>query len=243
MIVTQRFAYIHLHKSGGTFVNEVLLRFFPEARQLGYHLPRSLIPAEYRHLPVLGFVRNPWSYYVSWYSFQKGLPQPNALFRCLSENGTLDFKDTVRNMLDLGEPGSKLDSLLPLLSESYTDRGLNLPRRCLEPIRGSGLGFYSYLAQHMYAGEESSLFIGRTERLREDFLKFLRKAGVGVEPDLITFVAAAPARNASSHAAWPDYYDEDLCRHVALRDSAVIARFEYRFENLAAAQQKSGGDC
>lgn len=239
MIVTRHFTYIHLHKSGGTFVNEALLRFFPEARRLGYHLPRSLIPAEYRHLPVLGFVRNPWSYYVSWYSFQKGLPQPNALFRCLSENGTLDFKSTVRNMLDLGEPGSKLDSLLPLLPESYTDHGLNLPRRCLEPIRGSGLGFYSYLAQYMYAGDGGSLFIGRTESLAEDFLKFLRRREVAAGADLMAFVTGAAARNVSDHAAWPNYYDENLRQHVVLRDGALIARFGCRFESVRRSAAKS----
>jgi hypothetical protein len=73
MIATDRFVYVHLHKSGGTFVNECLLRFFPDARQIGYHLPRSRIPQDRLALPVLGFVRNPWSYYVSWYSFQSAM--------------------------------------------------------------------------------------------------------------------------------------------------------------------------
>jgi len=44
MIVTDRFVFLHLHKSGGTFVNECLLRFLPDARQVGYHLPRSMTP-------------------------------------------------------------------------------------------------------------------------------------------------------------------------------------------------------
>ena len=92
MIVTPRFVFLHLHKSGGTFVNECLMRFVTGARQIGYHLPRSLIPKEFAHLPVLGFVRNPWSYYVSWYSFQAAKPAPNALFRILSDGGRLDFR-------------------------------------------------------------------------------------------------------------------------------------------------------
>jgi len=37
MIATDRFVFLHLHKSGGTFVNECLLRHVPGARQLGYH--------------------------------------------------------------------------------------------------------------------------------------------------------------------------------------------------------------
>ena len=50
------------------------------------------------HPIALGFVRSPWSYYVSWYSFQSQRPRPNALFRCVSDEGTLDFKASVRNL-------------------------------------------------------------------------------------------------------------------------------------------------
>ena len=48
------------------------------------------------------FVRSPWSYYVSWYAFQSQRPRPNVLFRIMSEDGTLDFKASVRNLLELG---------------------------------------------------------------------------------------------------------------------------------------------
>ena len=121
MIATDRFVYVHLHKSGGSFINECLLRFFPDARQLGYHLPLSLLPAPLRGLPVLGFVRSPWSYYVSWYAFQSQRPRPNALFRCVSDDGALDFKASVRNLLGLGDDQARLDRLLGLLPDRYGD--------------------------------------------------------------------------------------------------------------------------
>ena len=127
MIVTDGFVFLHLHKSGGSFVNEFLKRFFPTAREIGYHLPWSLVPASHAHLPALGLVRNPWSYYVSWYTFQKQRPRPNALFRLLSDDGRLDFEPTVRNMLDLGTTGARLDALVAALPQGYGDRGLNLP--------------------------------------------------------------------------------------------------------------------
>src|SRR4249920_3029348 len=52
VIVTDRLVFLHLHKSGGTFVNEFLLRFFPDARQIGYHLPRTYLPDSARGLPI-----------------------------------------------------------------------------------------------------------------------------------------------------------------------------------------------
>src|SRR5690606_23226084 len=102
MIVTPSFVFLHLHKSGGTFVNTGLMRLIEGARHVGYHLPRSMIPPQFASLPVLGLVRDPWSYYVSWYSSQRARPRPNALFQAASHGGTLDFKATVRNMLNLG---------------------------------------------------------------------------------------------------------------------------------------------
>ena len=97
MIATGRFVFLHLHKSGGSFVNECLLRFLPDARRVGYHLPRSLIPTEFAALPVFGFARNPWSYYVSWFSFQAARDHPNALYRLLSNDGRRGFRPENRH--------------------------------------------------------------------------------------------------------------------------------------------------
>src|SRR5689334_18614958 len=71
MLVTDRFVFVHLPRSGGTFVSQVIQKVFPEAHEVGYHLPLSALPAEFSHLPVLGTVRNPWDFYVSWYHHQE----------------------------------------------------------------------------------------------------------------------------------------------------------------------------
>ena len=118
MIVTESLVYVHLHKSGGTFVNECLMRFFPSARMLGYHLPCSMIPAEFTHLPILGFVRSPWSYYVSWYAFQSQMAQPNALFRIVSEDRSQDFQGTLRNLLGMSSDNTMLDQLVASLPKA-----------------------------------------------------------------------------------------------------------------------------
>ena len=86
-----------------------------------------MIPPESRDRPVLGFVRNPWSYYVSWYAFQSAMPQPNALFRTLSNDRRLGFEGTIANMLELGSGGPHLGRAIAALPPSFTGRGLNLP--------------------------------------------------------------------------------------------------------------------
>ncbi|MEP7244710.1 MAG: hypothetical protein ABI885_13660 [Gammaproteobacteria bacterium] len=228
MIATDRFVFLHLHKSGGTFVNECLLRFVPEARQIGYHLPRKLIPPALAQLPVLGLVRNPWSYYVSWHSFQARQTQPNALYRVLSDGGQLDFAGTIRNMLDLGATGARLDELVAALPSAYTNRGLNIPAGVIEAIRGSGLGFYSYLYRYMYDGP-GILHMARMERMREELPPMLTAAGHMMSGPMRSYLLEARARNTSEHGSYVDYYDDALKSLVAERDADLIARFGYRF--------------
>lgn len=230
MIATDQFIYVHLHKSGGTFVNECLMRFCPGATRIGYHLPRSRIPVDSQTLPVLGFVRNPWSYYVSWFSFQSRMAQPNALFRCVSENRALDFSGTIRNLLDLGHGSAKLDGLLATLPKDYGNQGLNLPAFALEPIRDSGKGFYSFLYEYMYGGGDAPATIGRVETLRADLKNFLLGLDVPFSAALTEFIDHAHPRNTSDHRSWRDYYDADLAALVASCDHDVVQAHDYRFD-------------
>ncbi len=226
MIVTPRFVFLHLHKSGGSFVNEGLLRFEPGARQLGYHLPRGLLPAACRSLPVLGLVRNPFSYYLSWYAFQCARPQPNALFRVLSGEGTAGFAATIRRMLALGSDDALLDRVMAALPAHYASHGLNLPGPALAAIRGTGLGFYSFLFRHLY-GDAGGLHIARLERLRLELPAVMAQAGVPAGTALLGWLQDAPARNASVHAGPHEAYDATLAALVGARDAGLIRRFGY----------------
>lgn len=227
MIVTPRFVFLHLHKSGGTFANVCLLQFVPDARQIGYHLPRELVPAAFSALPVLGLVRNPWSYYVSWYAFQSSRPEPNALYRALSDNGTLGFAGTVRNMLLLGRDESMLQKVLSALPPSYTNRGLNLPAFALEKIRGTGLGFYSFLHRHIFGTRPDDLIVGRMESLRQDFPAMLQRVNQPVSPPMRAFIAESAPLNTSAHAEYSTYYDASLAQEVATADESVVTRYGY----------------
>ena len=228
MIVTDRFVFLHLHKSGGTFVNECLLRFVPGARQIGYHLPHALIPPQHAALPVLGLVRSPWSYYVSWFAFQSQQRHGNALFRILSEDRRLDFNGTVHNMLSLGHGSDKLDALVRALPATYTGGGLNLPASVVERIRTSGLGFYSFLYHYLFDGPGQT-HIGRLEQLRADLPQMFAAAGQPLSANMRAFLDSERPRNESDHGSYVDYYDDELRALVAERDATLIDRHGYHF--------------
>ncbi len=231
MITTDSFVFLHLHKSGGTFVNECLLRFVPGARQIGYHLPRHLIPTESAALPVFGLVRSPWSYYVSWYSFQAARDNPNALFRVLSEERRLGFKGTVCNLLHLGSSSLLLGRVLDALPAAYGNRGINLPGFALAPIRDSGLGFYAYLYRYMFGDDDATLTVGRMESLRQDLPRMLESVGKAPSGEMRDFIDTAAPRNTANHARYTELYDDELRNLVAKRDAPLIARHGVRFED------------
>jgi hypothetical protein len=228
MIVTPRFVFLHLHKSGGTFVNAGLMRHVAGAQQIGYHLPRSLLPAQFSALPVLGLVRNPWSYYVSWYSFQRARPQPNALFQIVSEGGRLGFEGTLQNLLNLGYDDALLDRVIAALPPAYSNQGLNLPGFALAPIRGTGMGFYSFLYRYMYGPDLDTVRLGKMEELRIELPRMLEEVGQPIDASLREYIATAPALNTSQHEAAGGYYRTSaLTMLVADRDRLVIERHDY----------------
>lgn len=229
MIITEKFVFLHLHKSGGSFVNDCLLRFVPGAHEVGYHLPRSKIPLDQARLPILGFVRSPWSYYVSWYTFQAARLRPSVLFRVLSADRQLGFESTIRNMLNLGTTGTYLDSLVAALPTAYRFRGLNLPGFALAPIHGTGLGFYGYLYRYLYSDFGEQAYIGRMEDLRNELLRMMRCVGQDVSIALFNHVMTAPAVNASPHDDYTTYYTSELRDLVADRDHKIISEHSYRF--------------
>jgi len=228
VIVTRDFVFLHLHKSGGTFVNQFLLRHFPDAEFVGYHLPRAYLPRACAGRPIFGLVRNPWDYYVSWYAFQAGKPAPNPLFLAASEHGRLGFSDTVRNLAGLGLDAERCARVAAVLPEEFPNRGINLTRRCLGTLAGSPLGFYSWLYERMY-GDVAGVTIGRMETLREDLARFLATIGVPLDGARAEYLARQPPLNASSHAPYASLYDDGLRDFVAAKDAPVITRHGYAF--------------
>lgn len=229
MIVADRFVLLHLHKSGGSFANALVLRHCAGAHAVGYHLPHDMIPEGSRHLPVLGFVRNPWSYYVSWYAFQQQRPRPNLLYRVLSRDGTAGFAGTITNMLELGARDELLAVLAAQLPQAYGNQGLNLPGNRLAAIRDTGQGFYSFLHDYMFGDGRADRRIGQMESLRDELPRMLAAVGEPLSPAFHAEVRGMAPLNVSRHEAYTSYYDAGLRDLVARRDARLIDRYGYRF--------------
>lgn len=222
MLICDEFLFLHLQKSGGTFVNQLMVTCLPGCRKVGYHLPASEIPAALRHLPVLGTVRNPLAYYVSWFHFQLGLQpaQRNALFAVCSDGGRLGFEATIDRLVTLERRPALIDALFSAFPDHFVGSGLNLTKRCIARIAGSGLGFYSFLYDRMYGAAPQATIL-RAEELRASLSAYLA-ARYPQGKCWRDFLARAPDMNRSVHGDVESYYPDSLRDLVGALDRKVF---------------------
>ena len=231
MIVTDKFVFVHFPRTGGTFITDIIKRFFPAAQEIGYHLPRFLLPNEYSHLPVLGVVRNPWEFYVSWYHHVWPRDAATPLHSWLSENGKQQFAGATRNALNLGTDNDRLDALIEKLPDEVDYRKRNIPnitKDALRKVRGTGVGYYTFRFNHLF-GNPDQVYFCRQERLRADLIHFLERIGAASD-DVRAHILESEKKNTAAHSYYSSYYTPELTDLVSIRDRAVIERFSYTFE-------------
>ena len=239
MIVTDKFVFVHLPRTGGTFIYEVISKFFPSAHEIGYHLPRVALPAQYSHLPVLGAVRNPWDFYASWYHHQRSDTKYSPLFCGLSGNRKLDFAQTIRNALNLGASDETLDLLIQGLPDNfnYQTRNIsNVTQDVMQKIRGTGLGLYTFRFNQMFEPTED-VFFCRVESLRSDLMAFFERIGAANDA-LRSYVLGLDKKNISEHLHYSSYYTRELAELVLIHDRPLIERFGYVFERPCSVEKE-----
>ena len=233
MFVTDYFVFLHLHKTAGTSFNIFIEKFFPRSHRLGYHLPLRVLPAEWSHLPTLGLVRNPWDFYVSWYSFQMQKARSNPVFNVVSDNRTLDFNSTIRRLLSLCDDRSLLSDVVAQLPKTFGGSGMNVPADAMESLFGTGLGLYSFLYQWMYSGTDHFPTIIRTDNLITGLETFFEKIQVIFTSEMRTKFLINEAQNTSNHQHYSKYYDMDVMELVKVRDKMVIYSHDYKYEQTS----------
>jgi len=239
MIVTDKFVFAHLPRSGGTFVSDVIRKFFPSAHELGHHLPRALLPREYSHLPVLGTVRNPWEFYVSLYHYVWRRDAASILVSWMSENGRLGFISSIRNVLNLGVNDERLDVLIEMLPENveYDRRNIpNISKDAMRRVRGTGVGYYTFRFKHIF-GNADDVFFCRLETLRQDLVAFFDGIGAATD-ELRDYVLRVDKKNTAEHLHYSTYYTPELAELVLIRDRLLIERFGYIFEQASSVENK-----
>jgi hypothetical protein len=204
---TARVLFVHVQKTGGSTVQNVLLDRLPGAEKLA-----GLPGAKHAHLraalradPELtgywtfGFVRNPWARLWSWWSMierrDDQRDEGNAWARRRIENNAF-WSGVLTELPDF---------------EAFVLKGpdrfarLRTPQLC-----------------YLRAPDRTADLVGRTETLTADLARVCERLGIEPPP-------AEPHRNAGGSASYRDHYTPAMRDRVAQLFAPDITEFGYEF--------------
>ena len=208
MILTRHFVFVHIPKTGGSFVRAVVQRHAPadwEIQTFDLHPSVREIPASHRHLPRFAVVRNPFSWYVSWFHYKEQTRSTDdPFFDLVTDGGEQDFGAALRR--------------------AFVAR----------PELAQGAGPYTQMLMELVGPDGGGCRFGRMESLRDELLGFLGDAIPPEEGGIPAAMEAAirerPPHNTSAHDHFSRYYDPELRALVEQRDRAVFDLFGYAWE-------------
>ena len=236
MISTPKFTFVHLHKTGGQSISDALLHCIRYAEQIGYHLPLRLLPDQAKSRPVIGVIRNPWDWYVSWYAFNNLGGVKNPLFSIASRGKQAGFRETIENLARYPEATASNETMKrshkALLPEQFeNDGGAGFTKRCVSEFDSPSEGYYSLLVRRMLGEAKDNVHLIRFESLERDLIEILYKLNVPETETIRRYLSNQPKKNSSPRGHYSQYYDTDLSALVEKKEKGLLNRFGYSFHS------------
>ena len=237
MLITPRFVFVHIPKTGGDFIRRICARHLPAdwivPTTIAKHGPDVEIPEEYRDLPRFALVRNPWDWHVSWFHYLAGAGRPdehrdrvrviNPWFVDLSGDFHFDFATTMRRLYD---PAVAATFAPQSQVRQAAEQGVDLLTMHLRRQAGTSLA-------------EGRITVGHFENLRRDFAAFLATAGVPLTDRFRLDLFERPPVNRSQRSRFQDYYDPELRDLIGRLAAGIVTRHGYTFEDAGPESHKA----
>jgi len=193
--------FVHIQKTGGTAVRSALgMEIYAERKHfLARDLRDVYGKAAWESSFKFSFVRNPWDRLVSWWS----------------------MIDNHRHASTAANSGNEFTRYVRQRAQSFEE----FLTRCTDEIVETDGRKHIFRDQIDYLVDDKGKlivdFVGRFERLQEDFDQVTARLGV---PS-----ATLPRVNSSQHAAYTSYYTPAMAEEVGRRYARDILAFSYRF--------------
>jgi hypothetical protein len=216
MLITKHFLVLQLPRTGGELLRDACLESLPATdlipNDLHIGMPYDELVDDFGDLPMLSIVRNPWSWYRSWYRHMTEVHpdhRSGPVWESAFERGRSDF-GTVVTRACTGE-GFVSPRTSRVMREHDCDHLTALHLRAV----GSGL-------------DDGRVEIAKFETLAEDFLDFGARHGVAGIGEI---AAALRDRLDEENGKRPyrDLYDDDLRELVGRRARLLADRYGYEF--------------
>jgi hypothetical protein len=201
MIFDKNFVFIHIPKTGGTWMRHACKQLPTYQGEINNHISVTRVPTEHRNKPVFAIARNPWDWYVSIFTHHQFMGEnlkkhPELLQRGLAKPLPPEFKfDSFEQSLDARSTGE-----IPTLSQT------------VEKLTNNSVRFYHFETKPI-----------------ECLLAFLSELSVKVAANSLQKLRSIPKINEYDHKYYAHYYTPRLRELVTELDSEFIERFGYTF--------------
>ena len=242
MILTDDFVYLHMEKTGGTFVTSMLERVYGRDHLVNMekHGTVSDIPPDYATRPVVATLRNPYERYVSQYRFGWWKLHPEnfcgeaEMRRLFPHYPDLSFADYLElaNTAFLGTFQKKSTGFenhnfaperqLGWHTEQFVRFFFKNPRQVFARIDED------YIDRQRYREDMGRVRFLRVDRLNLELHDFLLE--IGRDRREIDFILSAqrvlPAEGGREPGdRWQDYYTPPLLDYVRTRERLLFSMF------------------
>lgn len=215
MLITPHFVFVHLPKTGGTFIRKVIAEHLQVVARFDQHACASEIPPEYGGLPIFSVVRNPWDWYVSWYQHSLQYRPFADWDRFFAGNPT--FSEAVQRACGID------------LDDRFAKR---LDTKFAGRMRRYDCDYYSLWWQRGFREEQlrgREVIVGRQENLVQDFIDMLDEVG---EPSRTLREAATsdvPLNTTKRQRDYRSLYNDSLRELVAYKARQIIKTYDYTY--------------
>lgn len=261
MIITDKFVFLHFHKTGGSFVSEVLKKvharmgrgkksgpplcqelLLPNLKRIylndvhNVHGTYEQIPAEHRGKPIFSCIRNPFDRYVSTYEYHRWVrPQPQDWERVKELFPTfprLTFKQYLSYINEYDVKNLTDHELLKVDIGTITYSFIQFFFR--DPRRTIKELDEDYLRSESYRRDMAEVTFLHMENLNQELYDLLISYGYA-END-ISFIIKEPRINATPQREqdndWGKYYDQELFELIKHKERFLLKLFpEYAKPN------------
>lgn len=184
---------------------------------------KSISPDLRAGKPVLAFVRNPFSWYVSWYyALQSRKKGSSVLFDLIN---TGNFDRDMHTLFDMFDEGKMVDEFVDRFtcpsSTEYADRDT-----FKQAAEWNNCGLLSWHYHSMLGDAATNLTVGKYENLVEDLTNFFKR--LGISPPAVKGVKVNVTRK--PHPDYRSYYTSDLIDRVNQKEEYIIDRYGYSSE-------------
>jgi hypothetical protein len=217
--------FSHIPKCGGTFISRALGMDYGDSPV--FHSDTVLPDDTFSHMRIFGFIRNPWSWYVSWYNFNiygSDHFKYDSPMHPLASMGDESFEAMIKGYC---APSTKFKKKVWSSTHHLSETAQQVSHF---RINGRWMTSNESYLEHLHTLYLTNAeYIGKFENLKEDLSDILKKLDVST-PELENRIWTNPPIQVGKVVDYRTYYTDEIAQLVMDTHPRIISKYGYTFD-------------